>query len=132
MTLHVAGLWRYPVKSFAGEPLTVATLTPEGIPGDRVVHVCGPEGVRTSRCHHRLLGLLGTLGSDGRPRINGHPWDSPEALELIKNAAGDDAWLEADGCAAEQCAWGMTSYSTVPTTHRGRDVSAVEQVRGTS
>jgi hypothetical protein len=42
-----------------------------------------------------LLGLLGTLGSDGRPRINGHPWDSPEALALIKNAAGDDAWLEA-------------------------------------
>jgi len=34
MTLHVAGLWRYPVKSLAGEPLTVATLTPEGIPGD--------------------------------------------------------------------------------------------------
>ena len=95
MTLHVAGLWRYPVKSLAGESLTVATLTPEGIPGDRIVHVCGPEGVRTSRRHHRLLGLVGTLGSDARPRINGHPWDSPEALALIKNAAGDDAWLEA-------------------------------------
>ena len=93
--MHVEGLWRYPVKSLAGEPLAVATLTPEGIPGDRVVHVCGPEGVRTSRRHHRLLGLFGTLGSDGRPRINGHPWDSPEALALIKSAAGDDAWLEA-------------------------------------
>jgi len=96
MTLHVAGLWRYPVKSLAGESLSVAALTPEGIPGDRVVHVCGPEGVRTSRRHHRLLGLLGTLGSDGRPRINGHPWNSPEALALIQNAAGKDAWLEAD------------------------------------
>lgn len=93
--LRVAGLWRYPVKSLAGESLTVATLTPEGIPGDRVVHVCGPEGVRTSRRHHRLLGLLGTLGPDARPRINGYPWDSPEALALIQNAAGDDAWLEA-------------------------------------
>ena len=95
MTLHVAGLWRYPVKSLAGESLTVATLTPEGIPGDRVVHVCGPEGVRTARRHHRLLGLRGTLGSDARPCVNGHPWDSPEALALIRNAAGDDAWLEA-------------------------------------
>ena len=95
MTVHVAGLWRYPVKSLAGEPLTVATLTPEGIPGDRIVHVCGPEGVRTSRRHYRLLGLRGTLGPDGRPRINGHPWDSAEALALIRNAAGDDAWLEA-------------------------------------
>ena len=95
MTLHVAGLWRYPVKSLAGESLTAATLTPQGIPGDRVVHVCGPEGVRTSRRHYRLLGLRGTLGADARPLINGHPWDSPEALALVKNAAGDDAWLEA-------------------------------------
>src|SRR5262245_27145253 len=96
MTLRVAGLWRYPVKSLAGEPLSVATLTPEGIPGDRIVHVRGPEGVRTARGYHRLLGLRGTLGSDARPRINGHPWDSPEALGLIKSAAGEDAWLEAD------------------------------------
>jgi uncharacterized protein YcbX len=94
-TLHVAGLWRYPVKSLAGESLTLATLTPHGIPGDRIVHVCGPEGVRTARRHHRLLGLRGTLGSDAGPRINGHPWDSPEALALIKDAAGEDAWLEA-------------------------------------
>ena len=95
MALHVAGLWRYPVKSLAGEPLQVATLTPSGIPGDRVVHVCGPEGVRTARRHHRLLALDGTLGPDGCPRINGHPWDNAEALTLIKQAAGDDAWLEA-------------------------------------
>ena len=96
MTLHVAGLWRYPVKSLAGEALTVASLTPGGIPGDRIVHVRGPEGVRTSRRHHRLLGLRGTLGPDSRPLIDGHPWDSPEALALVKNAAGHDAWLEAD------------------------------------
>jgi uncharacterized protein YcbX len=96
MTLWVAGLWRYPVKSLAGEPLGVAILTPGGISGDRVVHVRGPEGVRTARRHHRLLGLRGTLGSDSRPRINDHPWDSPEALALIKGAAGNDAWLEAD------------------------------------
>jgi hypothetical protein len=42
-----------------------------------------------------LLGLHGTLGADARPRIDGHPWDSPEALALVKRAAGDDAWLEA-------------------------------------
>lgn len=95
MPLSVAGLWRYPVKSLAGEPLPAATFTPGGISGDRVVHVVGPEGVRTARRHHRLLGLRGTLGPDGRPRINGHPWDSAEALALIKNAAGDDARLEA-------------------------------------
>jgi uncharacterized protein len=95
MALHVAGLWRYPVKSLAGEPLQVATLTPSGIAGDRIVHVCGPEGVRTARRHHRLLALDGALGPDACPRINGHPWDSADALTLIKQAAGDDAWLEA-------------------------------------
>jgi uncharacterized protein YcbX len=92
--MRIAGLWRYPVKSLAGEPLQLATLTPSGIPGDRVVHVRGPEGVRTARKYHRLLGLRGTLGPDARPRINDHPWDSADALALIRNAAGNDAWLE--------------------------------------
>jgi MOSC domain-containing protein len=95
MSLHVKGLWRYPVKTLAGEPVPAAHLTPTGIPGDRIVHVRGPEGVRTSRRHYKLLGLSGTLGPDGRPLVNGHPWESEEALALIRRAAGDDAWLEA-------------------------------------
>jgi uncharacterized protein YcbX len=95
MTLHVAGLWRYPVKTLAGEPLSRAVIGRAGIVGDRIVRVKGPEGVRTSRRQYRLLGLRGTLDPDGRPRINGHEWDSPEALALVKGAAGADAWLEA-------------------------------------
>jgi len=95
MALHVAELWRYPVKTLAGERLSTAVLAPEGIPGDRIVRVRGPEGVRTSRRQYRLLGLRGTLDPDGRPRIDGHPWDSPDALALVKQAAGPDAWLEA-------------------------------------
>jgi hypothetical protein len=51
--------------------------------------------VRTSRRQYRLLGLRGTLDRDGRPRINGHSWNSPDALALVKRAAGADAWLEA-------------------------------------
>lgn len=94
MTLRVASLWRYPVKSLAGEPLGSAHLGEEGIPGDRIVHVRGPEGIRTSRRHHRLLGLHGSLGPDGAALIDGRPWRSPEALAAVKAAAGDDAWLE--------------------------------------
>lgn len=93
MTLHVAGLWRYPVKSLAGEPLESAELSTLGIPGDRIVHVRGPEGVRTSRRHHRLLGLHGTLVDDRTPLVNGVSWDSAEALALVRDAAGEDAWL---------------------------------------
>jgi hypothetical protein len=95
MTLYVAGLWRYPVKTLAGEPLSTAVIGSDGIPDDRIVRVRGPEGVRTSRRQYRLLGLRGTLDPDGHPRINGHPWNSPEALALVKGAAGADAWLEA-------------------------------------
>jgi uncharacterized protein YcbX len=74
--------------------LTTAEIGPEGIAGDRLVWVCGPEAVRTSRRHHRLLGLKGTLRSDNYPLINGHQWDSPEALALVQEEAGHDAWLE--------------------------------------
>lgn len=95
MSLFVEQLWRYPVKTLAGERLESAELTANGIPGDRIVHVRGPEGVRTSRRQHHLLGLHGTLDPSGRPRVDGHPWDSPEALALVRAAAGDDAELAA-------------------------------------
>jgi len=95
MALRVASLWRYPVKSLAGEQISNAVLSPDGIPGDRIVRVRGPEGVRTSRRQYRLIGLRGTLDAGGRPLINGHRWDGPEAIALVKEAAGRDAWLEA-------------------------------------
>ena len=95
MTMTVAALWRYPVKTLAGERIDATDLTGDGIPGDRIVHVRGPEGVRTSRRHHRLLGLHATLGTDGEPLIDGFPWGSADALELVHEAAGSDAWLEA-------------------------------------
>ena len=95
MTMTVAGLWRYPVKSVGGEAIAAAELTANGIPGDRVVHVRGPEGVRNSRSrrHYHLLGLHATLGPDGHPLIDGHRWDSPRALELVRAVAGPDAEL---------------------------------------
>ena len=94
-SLYIKGLWRYPVKSLAGEALQTAELTPAGIPGDRVVHVRGPEGVRTSRRQYRMLGLQGSLGPSAQPLVNGHPWDSEQALALVQEAAGGDAWLAA-------------------------------------
>ena len=94
--MFLKGIWRYPIKTLAGEMLEEAELTTSGIPGDRIVQVRGPEGVRTSRRHYRLLGLHGTLGHDGEPRVNGHPWRTPPALALVREAAGEDAGLVAD------------------------------------
>jgi uncharacterized protein len=95
MGLHVAGLWRYPVKTLAAEPLPAAAIGFDGMSGDRIIRVVGPEGVRTARRHYRLLGLRGTLSQQGHALINGYPWNSREALALVRGAAGDDAWLEA-------------------------------------
>ncbi|MCE9622428.1 MAG: MOSC domain-containing protein [Actinomycetia bacterium] len=93
MNLTVGALWRYPVKTLAGERIDTADITANGIVGDRIVHVRGPEGVRTSRRHHNLLGLHATLGLDGEPLVDGQPWTSPEVLQRVRAAAGDDANL---------------------------------------
>src|SRR5437879_8124814 len=75
--MHVKEIWRYPVKSMAGERLSGVQIDKLGVAGDRKVLVRGGNGhVVTSRTHHQLLGLKGTLGADGQPQISGHVWDS--------------------------------------------------------
>jgi len=92
--MRVAELWRYPVKSLAGERLERAELTVDGLAGDRVVHVRDARGrVITSRTHPKLLGLRATLGPDGEPRIGGRPWASEESAAAVREAAGPDARL---------------------------------------
>lgn len=91
--LRVAEIWRYPVKSLAGERLERATVTANGIQGDRVVHVREGRRVLTARTHPKLLGLAGTLGEDGEPLINGRPWTAPESAAAVRAAAGPQATL---------------------------------------
>jgi uncharacterized protein YcbX len=94
VSLSLSQIWRYPVKSMAGERVERTILNELGVPGDRLVWVRGPEGVRTARRQYKLLGLRGTLSADGDVLVNGLPWDSAEAGALVRAAAGDDAWLE--------------------------------------
>lgn len=92
--MRVAELWRYPVKSLAGERLERAELTPNGIAGDRVVHVRDGRGrVLTARTKPHLLGLSGTLGADGEPLIDGRPWQSDASATAIRAVTGPDARL---------------------------------------
>ncbi len=91
--MFVQELWRYPIKSLAGERVNEAELSTLGIPGDRTVLVLRRGRVATSRTYPKLLGLHGTLGVDGIPRIDGHEWDSPEALALVRVAVAPDAEL---------------------------------------
>ncbi len=89
-------LWRYPVKSLRGEALQVAHLTPNGVAGDRIVHIAGPRGPLTGRTRQGLLTIPAVTGPDGTPLVAGHPWNSIQAREIVKLHAGAEAQLLAD------------------------------------
>ena len=66
--MHVAEIWRYPVKSMAGEQLQSARLTTSGIDGDRIIQARNARGFMvTSRTHPGLLGHRATL-------VDGEQW----------------------------------------------------------
>ncbi|MGH9750304.1 MAG: MOSC domain-containing protein [Candidatus Polarisedimenticolia bacterium] len=92
--MKIAAIWRYPVKSMAGEPLRAAELRPDGLLGDRVVHVQDGEGrILTARAHPRLLAHRAALGPDGEPLVDGRPWNDPDVARDVERAAGRGARL---------------------------------------
>lgn len=95
--MHLSEIWRYPVKSMAGERLPSAELRADGIADDRTVVVVGPDGrVRTARTCPRLLGLHAALGPDGEPLVEGGPWHNAASAAHVARAAGGDARLVKD------------------------------------
>ena len=93
--MQVAGLWRYPVKSLGGERLASAELTPDGVRGDRIVHVRGARGPLTGRTRHGLLTLPVRTGDDGSPCVDGHR--GTQLRRRVVRHHGGDAGLVADG-----------------------------------
>jgi uncharacterized protein len=92
--LRVGQLWRYSVKSLRGESLMSVDVLADGLRGDRSTQVVDHKGARmTGRTAKRLLKLQSGLDPEGEPTIDGHPWQSPEALDLIREAAGPGADL---------------------------------------
>jgi uncharacterized protein YcbX len=92
--VKVLELWRYPVKTMAGEQLDDATVGPLGIEGDRVVHVKDARGrVLTSRSHPRFLGHKGSLGVELEPLVDGRPWRSAEVAADVEAIGGSGARL---------------------------------------
>ena len=93
--MRVAGIWRYPVKSMAGERLARTEITGDGLAGDRVVQVYDRSGrIATARRYPRLLRLHATLGSDGEPLVEGLSWRSSEIAARVAAAVGPGARLE--------------------------------------
>lgn len=92
--MYVKEIWRYPVKSMAGEQLAKANVSPLGIEGDRVVLVVNPPGrVVTARSHPRLLGHKGTTGANSVPLVDGRPWTDASVLADIRAIAGPRATM---------------------------------------
>jgi len=92
--MHVAELWRYPVKSMGGERLESVHVGTDGVLGDRLVHVREANGrVVTSRYRPQLLGLHASLGPDGEPLVDGEPWRSPAVLERVRARTSPDVEL---------------------------------------
>jgi uncharacterized protein YcbX len=91
--MHVAEIWRYPVKSMAGEPLREADLLDDGVAGDRGVIVVNGRGrIVTARTHPKLLGLRATV-EGGEIRVDGRPWNHPDTARAVEAAAGATARL---------------------------------------
>jgi uncharacterized protein len=92
--LRIAELWRYPVKSMAGEPLEEARLGEGGIEGDRLLAVFDAAGrLLTARTRPLLLGHRATIGPDGEPLVNGRPWTDAAVARDVEAAAGPGARL---------------------------------------
>lgn len=80
--MKVAQIWRYSVKTMAGERLHRAKVGPLGIDGDRVVHVEDARGrVFTSRSHPRSSGHKGSIGAHGEIMVDGRTCAGSRGVE---------------------------------------------------
>jgi uncharacterized protein len=97
--MRVDQIWRYPVKSMAGELLDETFVDVAGIPGDRALYVVDGYGrILSARNKQGLLGHRATIEEDGEVLVDGIPWREPAVAALVRAAAGDDARIvPADG-----------------------------------
>jgi uncharacterized protein YcbX len=92
--MWIQEIWRYPVKSMAGESLDAADLTDTGIVGDRVVQVRNAVGkIVTARTRPLLLRHSSTLSAGGRILVDGRLWTLDDVARDVEAAAGTGARL---------------------------------------
>jgi uncharacterized protein YcbX len=92
--MHVAEIWRYPVKSMAGERLTSTEVGLDGIPGDRLAYVVDADGeILSARTRPRLLAHRATIDEHGDLLVDGRPWAGEETAAAVRAAAGPGARL---------------------------------------
>ena len=95
VAFSLAEIWRYPVKSMAGEQLQSTVVGREGIPGDRTVIVRDDRRVVTSRSRPRLLLHHATV-VDGKVLVDRRPWTDDDVAQDVREAGGQTARLVRD------------------------------------
>ena len=57
--MHIAEIWRYPVKSLAGQMLPESEVSLMGLPHDREIVIVHHDRIITARRYPKLLEQLG-------------------------------------------------------------------------
>jgi uncharacterized protein YcbX len=87
-------IWRYPVKSMAGELLKTADITEHGISGDRIIQVRNASGrIFTARTRPGLLRHRAMLDENGDVLVDERPWNTEQVARDVEDAAGQGARL---------------------------------------
>jgi uncharacterized protein YcbX len=87
--MWIKEIWRYPVKSMAGEFLQSADLTEAGVAGDRILQVRSASGrIMTARTRPLLLRHSAALDATGLVLVDGRPWNHPDVARDVEAAAG--------------------------------------------
>jgi uncharacterized protein len=82
-------IWRYPVKSMAGEQLDSAEITEHGIAGDRIIQVRNASGrLFSARTRPLLLRPKVVLAENGDVLVDGRPWEAKDVALDVEKAAG--------------------------------------------
>ena len=99
--MYVEQIWRYPVKSMAGERLNHVEVGALGLAGDRIVHIEDRRGrVVTARTHPLLLGHKGSFDAAGEPRVDDRVWTETSVRADVERIVGTGARLVRDETAA--------------------------------
>jgi uncharacterized protein len=87
--MYVKEIWRYPVKSMAGEALNAADITEHGIEGDRIIQVRNTGGrILTARTRPGLLRHQAVLAENGEVLVDGRPWNTEQVAGDVVEATG--------------------------------------------
>ena len=87
-------IWRYPVKSMAGELLQTAELTEDGVTGDRILQVQNGQGrIMTARTRPLLLRHHAILDPGDQVLVDGRPWNAEAVARDVEAAAGPGTHL---------------------------------------